>query len=92
MTQQRHSGMPRWALAALAGAICAGLLFALLRLGLGFDTGLAVFLAGAPGLCIGLVVAGQLTAAGVVMGVVEMAVSAAVAVATIIVAVLGAFA
>jgi hypothetical protein len=92
MSDQRQRQLPRWALATLAGAACAGLLFALFRLGFGFDAGVSALLGGALGLCVGLVAGRQLSAAGVVLGALEITVSAAVTVLSIIAAILSAFA
>jgi hypothetical protein len=92
MTDPRQPHIPRWALATLAGAACAGLLFTLFRLGLGFDAGVSAFLGGALGLCVGLVAGRQLSAAGVVLGALEITMSAVVTVLSIIAAILSAFA
>jgi hypothetical protein len=81
--------MPRWALAALAGATYALLLFALFALGLGFEPRVSTLLSSALALCFGFVTARYATAAEIVMGVARMVVWAAVTVASIIVALFG---
>ena len=89
MSKARRPVLPRWALAALAGATSALLLFALFGFGLGFEPEVSAFLSGALALCAGFATARCVTAASIVMGVARMVVSAAVAVGSIIVALLG---
>jgi hypothetical protein len=89
MTEPSRPTLPRWALAALAGATSALLLFALLGFGLGFETEVSAFLSGALALCVSFATARYVTAAGIVMGVARMVATAAVTVGSIIVALLG---
>ena len=91
MRHQRQVQVPRWAVAVLTGLVSAAVLVALIRLGLGFDLGLPVFVGGALGLAIGLLVARRVTEAELVIGVVNVAVSALLAVLSIVAAIFSAF-
>jgi hypothetical protein len=91
MAIRRQAAVPRWAIATLGGVTVATALIALFTLALGFDLGVAAVLGGGLGLVIVLFVARQFAAATVVMGVLEVAASALVAVLSIIAAIVGAF-
>ena len=91
MAIRRQTAVPRWAIATLGGVTVAAALIALFTLALGFDLGVAAVFGGGLGLVIVLCVARRFAAATVVMGVREVAISALVAVLSIIAAIVGAF-
>jgi hypothetical protein len=87
---RQQTRVPRWAVAAVAGLCSAALLIAVLRLGLGMDLGLAVFFGGGLGLAVAFLVARWVAGAELMIGVLDAAVSALVAIVSIIAAVVGA--
>jgi hypothetical protein len=92
MAQQRRASLPLWRMASLAGLAAAAPIFLLLRGAPVADTPLAAFFAGGLGLCAALVVARRYASATFVVSVLEAALSALVAILSIIAAVMTAFA
>jgi hypothetical protein len=90
MKRPRQTRVPRWAAATLAGLCSTALLIAVFRLGLGIDLALAVFFGGAVGLAVAFLVARWVAGAELMIGVLDAAVSALVAILSIIAAVVGA--
>jgi hypothetical protein len=82
--------MPRWAAALLSGLVAAALGFGMLRWLTGLDPGLSALVGLAAGAFVALLVARWFAAAEVVLGVVEVSLSALVAILSIIAAIIGA--
>jgi hypothetical protein len=92
MTEQHRASVRRWGTAALAGLISAALIFLVLGwLPIG-DTGLSAFFAVGLGLCVALAVARWYAGAVLAASMLEVALSALVAILSIIAAVVTAFA
>ena len=89
MTERRRS-VPRWALALSAGLMTAAVLTLLFHVGVGFDLELSLVFASAFGLLAAFLVARWFAAAGVVLGLLEAAMSGLAFVVAMIAAVVGA--
>lgn len=82
--------MPHWSLAILAGTLTVVVFTTILTLGLGIEVELSLLISSGVGLSAGLLVAGRILAAELILAILEAFLSAAAAVLGLIAAVFAA--